>query len=82
MTDIFISYSTADKNIADNICAKLEQDEIKCWIAPRNISPGEEYAAGIVRGIDNCKCMIVVFSEASKLSSTGKFRIFSYSALQ
>jgi hypothetical protein len=68
MTDIFISYASKDKNIADTICAKLEQQAIKCWIAPRDIKPGEEYASGIVRGIDNCKCMVIVFSSASNAS--------------
>ena len=50
------------------MCAQLEQQSLKCWIAPRDIKPGEEYAAGIVRGIDNCKCMVIVFSEASNAS--------------
>lgn len=68
MTDIFISYASKNKNIADAMCAKLEQQDQKCWIAPRDIKPGEEYAAGIVRGIDNCKCMVIVFSEASNAS--------------
>ena len=68
MSDIFISYASKNKNVADTLCAKLEQKQQKCWIAPRDIKPGEEYAAGIVRGIDNCKCMVIIFSEASNAS--------------
>lgn len=68
MTDIFISYSSKNKNIALNVCAKLEQASLKCWIAPRDIKPGEEYAAGIMRGINNCKCMVLIFSEQSNQS--------------
>lgn len=68
MTDIFISYSSKDKVVANTICAKLEQDQMKCWIAPRDISPGEEWASGIVRGIDNAKCIVVVFSQSANNS--------------
>ena len=68
MTDIFISYSSKDKVVANTICAKLEQEQMKCWIAPRDISPGEEWASGIVRGIDNAKCIVVVFSESANNS--------------
>ena len=68
MSDIFISYASKDKNVANAICAKLEQLQLKCWIAPRDIKPGEEYAGGIVRGIDVCRCMVVVFSGSANAS--------------
>lgn len=68
MTDIFISYSSKNKDIADIVCSTLEEANLQCWIAPRDISPGEQYAAGIVRGIDNAKCMVLIFSEAANKS--------------
>lgn len=68
MTDVFISYSSKDKNVADTVCAKLEQANMKCWIAPRDIKPGEQYASGIVRGIDNAKCMVLIFSQSANNS--------------
>ena len=42
--EVFISYSTADKITADAICHVLEQNKMKCWIAPRNIHGGKPYA--------------------------------------
>ena len=69
MTDVFISHSSKDKHIADTVCAKLEQANIKCWMAPRDIKPGEEWAAAIMRGIRNCKCMVILFSGNSNDSS-------------
>ena len=42
--DVFISYSSRDKVIADAVCHFLEQGGIKCWIAPRDIAPGFDYA--------------------------------------
>ncbi len=38
--DVFISYSSDDKLIADAICAELESRRIRCWIAPRDALPG------------------------------------------
>ncbi|MCJ7625258.1 MAG: toll/interleukin-1 receptor domain-containing protein [Anaerolineaceae bacterium] len=41
--DIFISYSSKDKIIADAAVAALEKNDIRCWYAPRDISPGAEW---------------------------------------
>ncbi|MFP4660789.1 MAG: TIR domain-containing protein [Halanaerobiales bacterium] len=35
--DVFISYSTRDKHVADAVCNALEYNKIRCWIAPRDI---------------------------------------------
>ena len=40
--DVFISYSHKDKPIAYGICAKLETVGVRCWIAPRDITAGED----------------------------------------
>ena len=46
--EVFISYSSSDKTIADAICHTLEQHEISCWIAPRDVRPGIPYAREII----------------------------------
>ena len=40
--DVFLSYSSQDKTWADAACAVLERQRIRCWIAPRDITPGDE----------------------------------------
>ncbi|MBV8588221.1 MAG: TIR domain-containing protein, partial [Verrucomicrobia bacterium] len=42
--DIFISYAMADKATADAARAALEKEGIRCWIAPRDVLPGIDYA--------------------------------------
>lgn len=37
--DIFVSYSSKDKPVADAVVAGLEQKGIRCWIAPRDLTP-------------------------------------------
>ena len=65
---VFISYASEDKPIADEVCAQLEQTGLKCWIAPRNIRPGVDYGLAIVEAIGNCPVMIVILSRASNAS--------------
>jgi len=38
--DVFLSYSSQDKPIADAVCAALEAKKIRCWIAPRDVLAG------------------------------------------
>ena len=66
--DVFISYSSRQKNIADAICHVLEEHNIKCWMAPRDIPVGEKYAAVITRAIKESKLVVLVFSEMSAVS--------------
>ena len=60
--DVFISYPHQDKATANAACAKLEASGVRCWIAPRDISPSEEWAAAIVDAIDACRIMLLIFS--------------------
>lgn len=67
--DVFLSYSSNDKAIADALCAGIEQAKIRIWMAPRDILPGREWAESIVEAIQNAKAMVVVFSSASNAST-------------
>lgn len=67
-TDVFISYSTQDKPTADALCAILEQNKLRCWIAPRDILPGETYGSAIINGINHCRVVLIVFSSHSNAS--------------
>jgi hypothetical protein len=58
----FISYSTRDKSSAEIICNWLEKNNIRCWMAPRDISPGLDYGEAIIDAIHISKIAIVVFS--------------------
>ena len=60
--DAFISYSREDKLAADAACATLEAAGIRCWIAPRDISPGAEWGEAIIEAIDHSPVMVLIFS--------------------
>jgi len=67
--DVFISHSSKDKVMADAICAGLEARGIRCWIAPRDIVAGQNYAGQIYKAITNCKSFVLLLSENSADSS-------------
>jgi len=66
--DVFISYSSKDKPIADAICARLEAAGIRCWIAPRDIAAGEDWPAAIAQAISQGQALVLVFSAHSNSS--------------
>ncbi|MFZ4763742.1 MAG: toll/interleukin-1 receptor domain-containing protein, partial [Roseimicrobium sp.] len=70
--DVFISYSSHDKAVADAACAALEAQKIRCWIAPRDVPPATDFANEIVKAIDDCRAMVLVFSaKANKSADIG-----------
>ena len=66
--DLFISYATDNKDIADYIVDRIEKRGYKCFIAPRDIRSGSEYAVEIIRGISNSTAVLLVFSSQSDKS--------------
>lgn len=59
---VFISYSSKDRNVANMVCALLEDRDHRCWIAPRNILPGKEWGEAIIGGIRQSKIFVLIFS--------------------
>ena len=66
--DVFVSYSVKDKTTADAICASLEANGIRVWIAPRDVMPGSDWGESIIDAIHESKVMILVFSANSNAS--------------
>ena len=63
--DVFVSHSSKDKLTANAIVHYLEERKVRCWIAPRDIVAGDEWAAGIMEGIKNCRMLLLIFCENS-----------------
>jgi ankyrin repeat protein len=66
--DVFISHSSQDKAVAEAVCANLESQGITCWIAPRDVLPGVEYAEGLLEAIITSRMFVLILSEASNAS--------------
>jgi TolB-like protein len=61
-SDVFVSYASPDAAVANSVVENLEQHGIKCWIAPRDVKPGAQYADAIVRAINEAKALVLVMS--------------------
>jgi hypothetical protein len=66
--DVFLSHSHVDKVFADAICHKLEANGTRCWVAPRDIRPAEDWAEAIINAMDNARVLVLVFSSSSNSS--------------
>lgn len=66
MDSVFISYEHHDSAVADDLCAYLENNGHACWIAPRDIVAGENYAGEIIRGVKGACAFIVICSSFTK----------------
>jgi TolB-like protein len=67
--DVFISYASQDTATANSMLEALEHQGIKCWIAPRDVTPGAQYADEIVGAINGAKVLVLVLSQHAVASS-------------
>ncbi len=68
--DVFISYCSEDKKIADALVHHLEAKEIRCWIDHRDLLPGFSWRDGIIEALEGNPgiAMVLLFSSASNKS--------------
>ena len=66
--DVFVSYSNKDKPVADAIVAVLENKGIRCWVAPRDITPGSSWGQAIINAIESSRFMVIILSGNSNRS--------------
>ena len=65
---IFISYAGRDLKTAGELCQALEAAGFTCWMASRDIPPGENFQIAIVRAIRAAQVMVLVFTQHSNHS--------------
>ena len=67
--DVFILHSSFDETITNLVVTALEQANIRCWIAPRDIQPEDSWSDSITRAIKTAKVIVIIFS--SKANKSG-----------
>ncbi len=65
---IFISHSSKDAETALKVCSLLENAGHQCFIAPRDIRSGHEYAAELMLGIERSDALLILLSNHSNTS--------------
>lgn len=66
--DVFISYASEDEAAADVVCRTLEARGLSCWMAPRDIIPGQDWASVILDAIEAATALVLVLSASSNAS--------------
>jgi hypothetical protein len=66
--DVFISHCAGDRAVAETVCAALERDGHHCWLAARDVAPGEAPAEAGLAAIGRCKVFLLVLSAESARS--------------
>jgi hypothetical protein len=62
---VFVSYSQSDRDTAMGVVAHLEANGLECWVAPRDVRPGADWAAEIVDAIAAARVMVLIFSASA-----------------
>src|ERR1035437_7653394 len=65
---VFICYAAEDKPTADAVCAILEENRVRCWIAPRDVLPAEDYGEAVVHSSSAGRLVGFVFSARANAS--------------
>lgn len=63
--DVFVSHSAKDKTVSDALVAKLEEQGIRCWVAPRDVVPGADWGESIIDAIESSRIMVLIFSASA-----------------
>lgn len=66
--DAFISHAKEDNQVANAMVASLEQRRIRCWIAPRDVLPGKNYAEAIAEALDESQILVLILSKYANAS--------------
>lgn len=66
---VFISYSTRDREVADIVLETLETAGLRGWMAPRDVPPGVSYPEAIISAIRDCEFGLLVLSEQANTSA-------------
>ncbi|MDP4218962.1 MAG: FlgO family outer membrane protein [Bacteroidota bacterium] len=65
MADIFISYSTHDREKASKLSERLRERGYSVWLDETNISAATQWSSEIVRAIESCKVFLILLSPYS-----------------
>jgi membrane-associated protease RseP (regulator of RpoE activity) len=65
---VFISHASQDRATAARLCGYLESRGLTCWMAPRDVVPGQDYDIQLDQAIQECLAFISLISSDSNAS--------------
>ncbi len=65
---LFISHHSSKADVALQVEAALARHDVDCWMAPRDVDPGEAFDTAIQKAIDDCSAVLLLFCARSDKS--------------
>ena len=62
MSYVFLSFSSENRDNADQLKSLMEQNGIQVWMSSYNILPGQDFADAIPPAIENCGCFVLLLT--------------------
>ena len=77
--DVFVAYSSKDKEKAYELVEYLEENDFSCFIASRNLAKGADaelkYNERLKKAMDNCQIFLLVSSKNSRSKNCDAYNI-------
>jgi serine/threonine protein kinase len=67
-TDLFLSHSSGDAEVARELRVLLEEAGYSCWMAPDDVTGTDSWAEQILAAIDHSRAMLVLISSSANRS--------------
>lgn len=65
---VYVAYSSQDRATATAACLALENDRVRCWIAPRDLTPGVSEQEAASEALKTALLLLIVVSPSSSHS--------------
>lgn len=65
---VFVSHSSDNRELANELAAFIEARGVKVWIAPRDVRPGKDYSEQLQLAIESCAAFVVLVTEMANKS--------------
>lgn len=62
---VFLSHSSSDSAVAAAVCQSVETTGLTCWLAPRDVTPGHDYATEILGALERSALVVVLLSSSA-----------------
>ena len=68
MADVFISFATRDRKVAERLLSFFEAEAVSCFFAPRDLEGGSQWHEGLYSAIADCRTVVLLLSASSSRS--------------
>jgi len=65
---VFVSHSSDNRELAQELAAFIEARGVKVWIAPRDVRPGTDYSEQLQLAIETCLAFVVLVTDMANKS--------------